>query len=202
MKKIFSILFCISFCLAVAFFFPNVGSSNLYVDENSECLTCHTIEAPGAGSEGEQHYDHANVSCDSCHEGTPARGNVPAKKCTQCHKEKCDSVNSHESEHGATCLNCHADCAVGDDDDDTGDDDDDDSDTDECVVKGVYGVDSEEAELLRDLRDNVLSKTPAGVKIITLYYKWSPVLTEAIKENENLRVVIKTSLDNLLILLK
>jgi len=40
-----------------------------------------------------------------------------------------------------------------------------------CTAEKIYGEDSEEVELLRYFRYNVLSKTPEGREIIRLYYE-------------------------------
>lgn len=56
-----------------------------------------------------------------------------------------------------------------------------------CGSKSIYGEDSEEVELLRKYRDEVLSKTPEGRKIIRLYYEWSPVIVELLEEDTLLR---------------
>lgn len=53
-----------------------------------------------------------------------------------------------------------------------------------CFIEEIFGEYSEEAGIFRNLRDNVLSKTPEGLKIIKLYYKWSPMIVKVIKEDE------------------
>jgi len=51
---------------------------------------------------------------------------------------------------------------------------------------------------LRYLRDNALSATPEGQEIIRLYYQWSPVITMAIQNDEEVRVEIKALVDGIL----
>ena len=53
----------------------------------------------------------------------------------------------------------------------------------DCTVVKIYGEYSEETELLRYFRDKILCKTPAGLEIIRLYYKWSPAIVEAMEED-------------------
>jgi len=48
-----------------------------------------------------------------------------------------------------------------------------------CII--LY---SEKAELLRDIRDNILSQTPEGRELIKLYYQLSPAIIEVMEENE------------------
>ena len=220
MKKILPSIFFIALFLALALMLPKAGITNLYVDSSSECMTCHTIVNPltdDTGSEGEQHYDHDGkpknpdtdqvITCLDCHDGALEAGNVPAAACVVCHFEKCKSITTHQDrpEEPATCLTsaCHAECATGDDDDDdTGDDDDDDDSTGTCPSESIYGSDSEEAEIMRDFRDNVLNKTAAGRKIINAYYQVAPMLNEAMESNNTLKAIIKMNIDAVLGLIK
>ena len=185
MRKIGIVVLCISLCLAVAFIFPHVGRSNEYVDSDSDCLTCHTVAPPGEGSEGEQHYDHSGISCNSCHEGTPDEGNVKAHACTVCHLSKCESVNTHESQHGATCLACHDECEI----------------QNPCASEEIYGENSREVEILRYVRDNVLSTTPEGQEIIRLYYQLSPVIVMAMQNDGEFKQEMKEMINGILLLI-
>ena len=45
-----------------------------------------------------------------------------------------------------------------------------------CPTEAIYGEYSEETELLRNLRDDVLIQTPEGQGIIRLYYQLSPMI--------------------------
>jgi len=67
-----------------------------------------------------------------------------------------------------------------------------------CPSTVIYGVDSEEAELLRKFRDGILSKTPTGREIIRLYYKWSPVIVSAIEEDQEFKEELKELIDEML----
>jgi hypothetical protein len=70
-----------------------------------------------------------------------------------------------------------------------------------CVAKVIYGEESEEVELLRYIRDNVLSQTPEGREIIRLYYQWSPAIVKAMEEDEEFKEEVKGVIDELLTLL-
>jgi hypothetical protein len=190
MKKILPIMLYMTLCLGLALISPTMGSANEYVNEDSECLICHTIELPGMGSEGEQHYYHQSITCDNCHQGTPQAGNVPASTCTVCHKTTCNSVNDHETSAGADCLSCHTECADGNGGDE------------QCATEELYGSDSAEAQALRNFRDNVLSKNAVGQNIISAYYKVSPAIVAAMEKNEALRAITKMSINTILRLIK
>jgi len=196
MRKIVSGVFCVVLCFAVAFIFPHVGKSNEYVDSSSQCLTCHTVVNPleEEGYEGEQHYDHEgkknpntgeDITCTDCHEGAPGAGNVKAHACTVCHLSKCESINTHESQHGATCITseCHTECESP------------------CPSEEIYGENSVEVELLRYFRDNVLSATPEGREIIRLYYQLSPVIVMAMRNDGEFREEVKEMIDGILLLI-
>jgi hypothetical protein len=188
MKNIIYVILCSILCLTVAVVLPQSSVANEYVDSSSECLTCHSVSSPGTGSAGEQHYDHSTVSCASCHDGAPGIGNVQASSCTVCHLAKCESVTTHESDHGASCLSCHIECAEDDDDDPPADD------GNTCPAVAIYGESSEEVELLRTYRDDVLSKTPEGRKLVSLYYSLSPAVVNAIDSSK----VVKGTAKNII----
>jgi len=67
-----------------------------------------------------------------------------------------------------------------------------------CSLELIYGEDTEQTELLRDIRDNVLNQTPLGQEVIKLYYQWSPVITHAIKTDEEFRKEIKEMIERVL----
>lgn len=50
---------------------------------------------------------------------------------------------------------------------------------------------SKETELLRYFRDNVLSQTSGGQEAIKLYYEWSPVIVEAMENDEEFKEYVK-----------
>jgi len=62
----------------------------------------------------------------------------------------------------------------------------------------IYGEYSEETELLRYFRDEVLSKTPEGQEIIRLYYQWSPAIVKAMEEGEEFKEKVKEMIDGVL----
>jgi hypothetical protein len=66
----------------------------------------------------------------------------------------------------------------------------------------IYGEHSEEAELLRYFRDNVLSQTPEGQEIIKLYYEWSPAIAEMMENDEEFKEEIKDMIDGVLLLIE
>jgi len=71
-----------------------------------------------------------------------------------------------------------------------------------CPVVCVFGMSSEEAELLRYLRDHVLSQTPEGQELIRLYYEWSPVVLKAMQNDEEFKAQVKETIDGVLPLIR
>ena len=71
-----------------------------------------------------------------------------------------------------------------------------------CTAEMIYGEDSEEVELLRCLRDNVLRQSPEGREIIKLYYQWSPAIVKAMEEDEEFREDVKEMIDGVLALIE
>ena len=67
-----------------------------------------------------------------------------------------------------------------------------------CPVEAIYGEDSEEAEILKYMRDYILNATPEGKEIVTLYYEWSPFLVECIENNGELKNELQEIIDELL----
>jgi len=67
-----------------------------------------------------------------------------------------------------------------------------------CPTELIYGEYSDETELLRYLRDNVLSTTPEGQELIKLYYEWSPLIVRAMEEDEQFREEVKEMIDGVL----
>ena len=67
-----------------------------------------------------------------------------------------------------------------------------------CAAETIYGEDSEETELLRKYRDNVLSKTPEGQEIIKTYYKFSPPVTKLLEQSPLLINKAKAFIDSTL----
>jgi ABC-type amino acid transport substrate-binding protein len=67
-----------------------------------------------------------------------------------------------------------------------------------CVSEEIYGAHSDETELLRKFRDDVLSKTPAGKEIIDLYYQWSPTIVKAMMGDKKFKTKVKALIDGVL----
>jgi hypothetical protein len=67
-----------------------------------------------------------------------------------------------------------------------------------CAAEAIYGENTEETELLRKYRDNVLSKTPEGQETIKAYYKFSPTVTKLLEQRPLLKNRAKAFIDNML----
>jgi hypothetical protein len=71
-----------------------------------------------------------------------------------------------------------------------------------CPTEVIYGEDSEEVELLRTLRDEVLSKTPEGREIIKQYYNFSPLLVETMKADDGFKNEVENMIDEVLMIIR
>ena len=71
-----------------------------------------------------------------------------------------------------------------------------------CFVEQLYGEQAQETELLRQVRDNLLSTTPEGQELIRLYYQWSFILAGTLKEDETFREDFKAIIDDIIPLLE
>ena len=71
-----------------------------------------------------------------------------------------------------------------------------------CPSEAIYGEDSETTELLRYIRDAILSQTPEGQEIIKLYYELSPMIVNAMQEDEELKQEVKEMIDGVLLLIE
>ena len=71
-----------------------------------------------------------------------------------------------------------------------------------CPFEEIYGEGSEETELLRYFRDDILSKTPEGKEIIRLFYEWSPATVRAMEEDEEFKKELKAITDEILLLIR
>ena len=71
-----------------------------------------------------------------------------------------------------------------------------------CPAELVYGEYSEETELLRNFRDQVLLQTPEGHEIINLYYQWSPVIVKSMEEDAAFKAQVKEIIDGVLPLIR
>jgi len=73
---------------------------------------------------------------------------------------------------------------------------------DNCALLNIYDEDSEDIELLRYVRDNVLNQTPTGQALIRLYYEWSPVIVNVMEKDENFREELKEIIDEIVLLIE
>ena len=71
-----------------------------------------------------------------------------------------------------------------------------------CPATLIYDSDSTETELMRSIRDNVLSKTKEGRELIKLYYQWSPFIIRAMEEDEDFKDEMKELVDGILGIMK
>ena len=71
-----------------------------------------------------------------------------------------------------------------------------------CPTESLYGEHSEQTELLRYLRDNVLSTTPEGQELIRLYYELSPVIIKMMDEDKEFKEEVKEMVDGMLIVVR
>lgn len=67
-----------------------------------------------------------------------------------------------------------------------------------CAAETIYGENSEQTKLLRKYRDNVLSKTPEGQKIIKAYYKFCPTIVNLLEKGLTLKNKAKMFIDMML----
>ena len=67
-----------------------------------------------------------------------------------------------------------------------------------CPAISALGADSGGLTTLRKFRDNILSKTPAGEKLVKLFYKWSSPIVKAMEENETFKEQVKKIIDGIL----
>jgi len=70
-----------------------------------------------------------------------------------------------------------------------------------CPSEQIYGEYSEETELLRALRDNVLSKSQEGRELIRLYCTWGPAIVKAMEEDKEFKEAVKEMADGVLLLI-
>jgi hypothetical protein len=73
--------------------------------------------------------------------------------------------------------------------------------SDSCPIVQIYGAHSEETELLRNFRDTILSKSPAGQELIKLYYQLSPALAKAVAGDEKFKEQVKEMVGGVLMLI-
>jgi hypothetical protein len=71
-----------------------------------------------------------------------------------------------------------------------------------CPAGEIYGEQSDEAQLLRSFRDNILNKTPEGREMIRLYYAWSPVIVGALEKDKKFKEEMKAVVDEILLVIE
>ena len=67
-----------------------------------------------------------------------------------------------------------------------------------CPIQTVYGEYAEEVKLLRDMRDNILDKTPEGKELIKLYYQLGPAVVMMMENNEGLKKTVKEMINGVM----
>jgi hypothetical protein len=67
-----------------------------------------------------------------------------------------------------------------------------------CLIEQIYGEYGQETALLRVVRDELLSTTPAGQELIRLYYQWNALLARVPGDNAAIREEIKGLIDQML----
>jgi len=70
-----------------------------------------------------------------------------------------------------------------------------------CFLEELYGEFSEETQLVRNFRDEVLSKTLVGEEVIRLYYEWTPAIAQAMVEDKEFKKEVKEMIDGVLLLI-
>jgi hypothetical protein len=71
-----------------------------------------------------------------------------------------------------------------------------------CTAALIYGEHSEETELLRYIRDNVLNKSQEGRELIKLYYQWNPVIVRAMEDDDEFKEEVKEMIEGVLPLVR
>jgi hypothetical protein len=67
-----------------------------------------------------------------------------------------------------------------------------------CPASKIYGEGSEEVKLLRNIRDNILDKSPEGKALIELYYQLGPAVVKMMEDNGELKETVKGMIDTIL----
>jgi len=205
MKKIEITIFHMLFCLAVTLLcVSNIVKANpLVYSEEKWCLKCHDASSLMNVS------DHVTADCKACHVGVAEKWNVHASKCIICHPidnpGACALVLFHVNStapeaEDMNCDWCHHKCepVVSPTTSTTGNLTTTTTITNSCPIEEIYGENSVEVAVLKNLRDTMLSTTPEGQMVIRLYYELSPVILMAIQHDEELRTEMKEMIDGVL----
>jgi cell wall-associated protease len=67
-----------------------------------------------------------------------------------------------------------------------------------CPIASGLGEDYETIEHLRYFRDAVLGKTAEGREIIKLYYQWGPIVSKTMEEDEELKIMVREMIYDIL----
>ena len=70
-----------------------------------------------------------------------------------------------------------------------------------CPASLALEGDKAQLDAIRHFRDEVLSQTPEGQEIIKLYYQWSPVIVQAMEEDEEFKEELKEMIDGIVVLI-
>jgi len=137
----------------------------------SVCISCHPLDVSGKCELIFLHEDR--VDCDS--EDTC---------CASCHLECNENTTSTTlpptTTTTAVALTTTSTSTAG---------------SPHCAIETSYGEFSEKTGFLRYVRDNILSKTPEGKKVIECYYRWSPVLVKLMEEDDDFKREVEELLD-------
>ena len=67
-----------------------------------------------------------------------------------------------------------------------------------CVATYLLGASNPRLDTLRNIRDKYLNQSTSGRTLIQLYYTWSPVLVQAMQEDEAFKEQVKEIVDTIL----
>lgn len=71
-----------------------------------------------------------------------------------------------------------------------------------CLLLELYGEHSEEIKYLREIRDKVLRKHPAGRELIKVYYQLSPAVVKVMREDKFFKEELREIIEGVLLLLE
>jgi hypothetical protein len=75
-------------------------------------------------------------------------------------------------------------------------------DSDDCFFEHLYGTHSENAQLLRCLRDSLLVKSKEGREIIRLYNQYNTLVISVMKEDPDFKNQVKNILNEWIPIIK